>query len=647
MPPDAEPHRNTAGPDTTASTAAAPDEAPRLATGNEANVATPSHPDITDEQASKQNSPKRNDFGDIFNFCEFLLKLAANLDGSTTRIAGRAGAEHTVEWPSTATPPACVQDALTNGAVARNMGSYIHLCRSLNSIVLPTDRAESTCPQALQEDYVSMLVSFAKLHNIVRGGLIGDFVCHSSVDIGTTLELINQSFAAFFTTTATVVYEQHVGTFLMDIATTIANDTMKLNVVADSVMKSAALDTMALLLIQSPAWTSLLPADRLVFLPDAPVLGATMDSKHNAALSHLRRFVEASGITHMGLNGVSKNNSETDDAPIQLCLLALESICLTKTLCTIVAILQSSLLDPIAGDANILDEDCFGYIVNVVALMGEALVDFDRVLNCPEVHAFEAEGWHVAPPFAFLRTWNALCSIFLGRSRDTLMAKWSKILEAAVKHIKVLCPDWKAVVKSNNFNLALGEKMLAGKVAGLVQAQNQIHIVLANMKSCAECLDIQPKLQFHELTADGITVAESAMSTATLCSIVASGVDLVLGGQGDPDGALRAKQFMKLHKVPKNSDLPDCFWHELEVMANNASTSSPAAPSKRPPPPHSAASPMTKVKIENTATSPATPRFVSTTCPSEPSTSSRASPVAQAPSDATPRPALKRARRGP
>lgn len=100
---------------------------------------------------------------------------------------------------------------------------------------------------------------------------------------------------------------------------------------------------------------------------------------------------------------------------------------------------------------------------------------------------------------------------------------------------------------------------------GLTSGHNELLSLVASR--AAKMLAVSPRLQEHEATNEAIASALATMRSASLASVVASGVMLIQSGRDTIEGGKSAKTFLAKHKNESNASIPDDFGQELEHMA--------------------------------------------------------------------------------
>ena len=146
-----------------------------------------------------------------------------------------------------------------------------------------------------------------------------------------------------------------------------------------------------------------------------------------------------------------------------------------------------------------------------------------------------------------------------------LLDVFSTFLSKSTENCKKVCPAWEAIMrKDGSLDYELASKIMRPNMVKVVDAHNVIFSNIRRMSVCATMLEISPRLQEHNITA---ATSQAELGRASQVSIMILGINLIFGFEGDVAGPKKAAAFIEAHKTPKNADLPEGFWRELELMS--------------------------------------------------------------------------------
>ena len=241
--------------------------------------------------------------------------------------------------------------------------------------------------------------------------------------------------------------------------------------------------------------------------------------------------------------------------------------------------MHKNLLMPGAHGELCSSEFLFGEVCNALKVLAELVTKLDAKVSSKESLAFESSGWQSSKPIATIRAWVNLLGTFGGRAQTCLLKQWESLLTVKVEACKKNMPTWSACFEGPKLLDSVAYRMLTGKVAKVVQSHNDVHGCMVLMAQKASDLQVVPRLQDNDITMETIAIAKDTMTSASLCSVVLLGIDILHKYQHDPAGSEVASAFLTKHRTPANSIVPEGLWQELEAMSSHAAvTGSPAKP---------------------------------------------------------------------
>ena len=306
---------------------------------------------------------------------------------------------------------------------------------------------------------------------------------------------------------------------------------------------------------------------------------------HNLAYGYLVKVIEfvdkikVLGVSMDGEKGELEMTSQ-ESAPIfQMTVLVTDVLLLG-------AFLHKELL-MCEGKENIRETArLFNITSNVLRLFFKACGDLDAFVNGSVAIDFEKRGLTLPCPVAIVRQ-RALSMAAMGkRAQDLLLKEFARVLQRSSDKCGSICGFWEAFVgDEGHLKLSLCEKELLPKAGALVNAHNALFSNMASASKAATALELVPRLQFHDLTVIAVANCLATLRRSSQTDVLINGVRLLLDYANLPEGAEKARDFNKIRKIEKNSDIPKSLWAELELMAGGAASVNvkAASNSDRPP----------------------------------------------------------------
>ena len=287
------------------------------------------------------------------------------------------------------------------------------------------------------------------------------------------------------------------------------------------------------------------------------------------ALDHV---VKSSKLTAFKLLGAAPNDGEdVADGVMVSCevgLFVLKMTCAIKDVVAFAAIVHKNLMTT-QGQKQRDDRDrIYGFVTNAIFYLKKSSVKLQKLLEESNSIEVESSGLKFPNPVAHVRQWASNASSFAARSVDMLLDIFSTFLAKSTEDCKKVCPAWEAIMrKDGSLDYELASKIMRPNMVKVVDAHNVIFSNISRMSVCATMLEISPRLQEHKTTAAAVAMSQAELSRASQVSIMILGINLIFDFEGDVAGPKKAEAFIEAHKTPKNADVPEGFWRELELMS--------------------------------------------------------------------------------
>lgn len=152
----------------------------------------------------------------------------------------------------------------------------------------------------------------------------------------------------------------------------------------------------------------------------------------------------------------------------------------------------------------------------VLKAMQTMISKIDELVCSEAAMSVERQGVKLAAPLASLREWARCMSNFSGVCQAILLRSMSIALEKITTKCKAKVPAWTACFDDNGKLLeSIAWKLMTPTVlSGLTAGYNDIHNMLSGMNRAAKALNVVPRLQEHEITADIIMSSIATMKTS-------------------------------------------------------------------------------------------------------------------------------------
>ena len=293
---------------------------------------------------------------------------------------------------------------------------------------------------------------------------------------------------------------------------------------------------------------------------------------YNRSMEALDHVVKASKLTAFKLLGAATADGEgVADGVMVKCevgLFVLKMTCAIKDVVAFAAIVHKNLLST-QGQAQRDDRDrIFGFVSNAIFYLKRSVAKLQQLVGENDSIEAESSGVKLPNTVEHVRQWASNASSFAERSVDTLLDVFSTFLSKSTENCKKVCPAWEAIMRRDGaLDYALASKIMRPNMVKVVAAHNLIYDNLRRMSASASMLEISPRLQEHKITAAAVATSQAELGRASQVSIMILGINLIFDFEGDVAGPKKAAAFIEAHKTPKNADLPEGFWRELELMS--------------------------------------------------------------------------------
>lgn len=306
-------------------------------------------------------------------------------------------------------------------------------------------------------------------------------------------------------------------------------------------------------------------------------------SNYHTALQNLKSFVDAAALTNVPPNvgTVLLTPGEKTLSASDL-LLICEIACATRDVASLAATMRKDLLQPLSEPKHVMDKDILlEWVPFVLKCWHTATADLERLAMAKESINIEAAGIPLVTPVSLVREWQCLLRTFVARCCTCMLDEYVKLLQKDIDKCRASVPQWEASFVGDVWNTNMAHRMMKSVLPKIVDSHNTLHNTLNRMSSAAQSIDLRPRLQEHDQTAEVIAVALQVMQLASTGAVVAMGVE-VHALANDPSGPTRAAAFLKQNRTDKlTKAIPRAFWTDIEAISSLSPASVTADPKSK------------------------------------------------------------------
>lgn len=274
-------------------------------------------------------------------------------------------------------------------------------------------------------------------------------------------------------------------------------------------------------------------------------------SPHHAAFLNFVKFVNASGMTHINITSAIIESS----TPLVVgeASIAFQLACVAHEVATIAATIHSDLIVPQAAGQIAIADHIFGRCTDLMHMFGNALSDLEELVSSQGALTLGGAGLPMMPPVAMAREWQRVIRTFNMRCIRSLLTRFCDVLAASTAACREVAPAWEALFPDGKYNAAMGSRMMRGRHT--VDKQNMLHEVIRRLNQSPKLLVISPRVQDNELTSEAVAVALNALGNLSMCSIIATGVEIlnIAAEPGGPRKAADSKRQPGLKRLRKGA----------------------------------------------------------------------------------------------
>lgn len=344
-----------------------------------------------------------------------------------------------------------------------------------------------------------------------------------------------------------MLYEAHSSPIAGVLIKGLTNMTIQVQVCeASTIQNHNRLDALLLVFLSAPT-------PEVLAAPAGTMPGLDMDSEkffsrapQHVLFSNLEVVCTALDIGTMLVTGLRKPGCKTDEPVVaERALTYLKVVSHVRDVAAIASVMHLKLCVPLTAQETLDEKLVMDELPHWLAHLGHGLTVLDALLLSSEVTSMESEGWVHPVPFAVARNFAVLVAHFRCRCILALLDLWAKLLDNFASQTVAVCPQLGVCLTSNSLDEPLAQKMITGKLGGVVKSHNFLHSQLHRLTTSTNRMSLSPRLQDHPSTKAAVSIALHAMGLAKSCSTIARGLQLLDQVRHEQDGPQQIKQFLK------------------------------------------------------------------------------------------------------
>jgi len=460
---------------------------------------------------------------------------------------------------------------------------------------------------AARHNWEQAYLAFGGVHPTMMGTTIA-FVCDTSTGDGGLITAFLERASAFICTEGELLFRFVGRAFAQaNVATACAAYTK-----VASLHKSVIADRAGLATTDIPSRLILAPTPADLARPASEGAPTTDDASdqylaempHNKAVAHLKAFldIEPDCKTMLLPRAILRPGSTEAlwvETPREAAATILACVAHVRNLSLAVSTLNAAI---VTVESAAMDSSEFGGLVDRMVFFKYVVALVDEFVASPAVGELEnLTDLQLDTPVSIVSAWVANVSVYGGAAQDEIIRKLVAQIDSAKQTAVSAVPLWKAAVKGDRLDIALGCNIVQGRLNIVVAQHSHLRNLLTRAGAIAQRLQLTPRFQEHALSAQVAAESLSALSALAEASVVMKGFAL-LGRTQDSATGNAAVAFLKAHNTEDNmKNIPNAFWNEFRNLAQYAGPANELGSLRLPP----AASP-TKTKSEDATGSTAT-----------------------------------------
>ncbi|CAK0867821.1 unnamed protein product, partial [Prorocentrum cordatum] len=250
-------------------------------------------------------------------------------------------------------------------------------------------------------------------------------------------------------------------------------------------------------------------------LPGTLGLDVFATAGHNVACEDLRKFVEASGATHVKVDGMTNASTPDDDnVPVQHSLAYISIVNAMKDIVGCIVKVNGMLFKASGYNDDMSEGMVVGPLVQLLKLVSASLVRLDCQLHSKPALELEKAGWVTPVGLSGAKQW----ALSVGHFSLKCQKRFLQIVDSGILQYTDACSkeclDWKAAFDTNGkLNLPLATKLFYNKHGRVAASHNALHQKLATANVAVADVDITPSIQEHDITSSSVALALACLVT--------------------------------------------------------------------------------------------------------------------------------------
>lgn len=300
------------------------------------------------------------------------------------------------------------------------------------------------------------------------------------------------------------------------------------------------------------------------------ILASIQQLPHFVIFTNLTAFVGATGRPTLPMKMLRRIDlQDIVKQPTPEVMLYLKAKVIIRTISILTAAIHKYLFVPVTASATIDRQTLTDALPWCVSALGSSLSALDEHLADAAVSGMEAQAWSMPTSWSVMRLWQRTIATIRLRSVQVVLLQWNSLLDDMVAKSKSICPTWGICYADGTWNDRAADRLLLGKMSVVSASRNSLHDLLTVLNEGANRMEVTPRLQENEVSAQSIAVALHTLGRLKQTFIVASGVSLMHAYKFHHMATVKASEFLKVHKDARAdaNGIPNLFWKHIESMA--------------------------------------------------------------------------------
>lgn len=337
-----------------------------------------------------------------------------------------------------------------------------------------------------KDGYAESLLIFARLHLSAEAGSLAGFECGSMFANGSFLKVLGGRIDKLVRTIGRDCYRVHTGVFCSEMVKKIVSAAPEFELCS---LHSKALDAKEIqdilpALLRGCKFEAMAKDVRLPLEGDLDKdMEVLRELGHNVTLKILENFCIEARIGSLCIPKVVRpSEEEAIGMPTPLVMTVLASLTQTSDIVMVAVTIQKFVVPLVCKPDPTSQDELLQYAAYALALLQKLLTTFDALLHDDLSMKLEEECYQLPIALATLRSWRGSMAAFAGKLQAHVLQAYMVLLDHQIAACKSITPSWQVAFQggpnSDQFDLELAGKVLAGRLQAVVRGHNELHALV-------------------------------------------------------------------------------------------------------------------------------------------------------------------------